>query len=252
MDVTEATFQADVLDRSHELPVVVDFWAEWCGPCRALTPALERAASDRAGKLELVKVDTDANPELARAFRIQGIPAVKAFRDGQVVAEFVGAQPRAAVEQFMDSLLPSKVDLLVASGDEQSLREAVELEPSRAEAAVPLARLMYARGDSEEALVLLSGVPGSFAADGLAARIELERDADSEAGPIDQARLQQAFEAYDRGDREEALNLLLSMMPAADGHRDELRRVVVGILDELPVDAPLARDARRRLAAVLY
>jgi putative thioredoxin len=252
MDVTEATFQADVLDRSHELPVVVDFWAEWCGPCRALTPMLERAASERAGRVELVKVDTDANPELARVFRIQGIPAVKAFRDGQVVDEFVGAQSPAVVEQFLDSLLPSKVDLLVASGDEDSLREAVELEPTRAEAAVPLARIMHARGESDEALVMLARVTGSFAADGLMARIELERDADSEAEPIDAARLQQAFAAHDRGDREQALDLLLAMMPEADGRRDELRRVVVGILDELPVDDPLARDARRRLATALY
>src|ERR1700683_3413883 len=100
MDVSESTFQTAVIERSHELPVVVDFWAEWCGPCRQLSPVIERAVADRAGKVELAKVDTDANPQLSRAFGIQGIPAVKAFRDGKVVAEFVGAQPPAQVASF--------------------------------------------------------------------------------------------------------------------------------------------------------
>ncbi|MGB8879688.1 MAG: thioredoxin domain-containing protein, partial [Solirubrobacteraceae bacterium] len=152
MDVTEATFQAAVLDRSHTIPVVVDFWADWCGPCRQLGPVLERGADARAGKLELVKVDVDANPGLARTFRIQGIPAVKAFRDGRLVAEFTGAQPSTAVEEFLDSLLPSEADGLVQRGDEESLRRANELEPTRADAAVPLARILKSRGETDEAL----------------------------------------------------------------------------------------------------
>jgi putative thioredoxin len=252
MDVTEASFQVDVIERSRALPVVVDFWAEWCGPCRQLGPVLERAVAARAGKLELAKVDTDANPGLARAYGIQGIPAVKAFRDGGVVSEFVGVQPPQAIDHFLDSLLPSEADLLVSEGDEASLRRAVQLEPSRADAAVPLARLMHARGESEDALSVLAEVPGSFAADGLAARIELERAAIGEDAPVDQARLQAAFAAHDRGDHADALDLLLAMLPEADGRKDDLRRVVVGILDELPVDDPLARDSRRRLASALY
>jgi putative thioredoxin len=251
MDVSESNFQSAVLDRSHAVPVVVDFWASWCGPCRQLGPVLERAASARADKLELAKVDVDADPGLARAFGIQGIPAVKAFRDGRVVAEFVGAQPPAAVEQFLDSLLPSEADALVERGDEASLRRAHELEPTRADAAVPLARILKDRAEIDEALTVLARVPGSFAADGLTARIALESAArNSPQPPVPD--LSEAFAALDAGEHERGLDLLLGALPSADGARDDVRRVVVGVLDELGVEHPLARDARRRLASALY
>ncbi|HUZ27644.1 MAG TPA: tetratricopeptide repeat protein [Solirubrobacteraceae bacterium] len=244
MDITEHEFPQKVIERSRSVPVVVDFWAEWCGPCRQLTPLLEQAVAERP-PIELVKVNTDQAQTLAREYGIQGIPAVKAFRDGKLVAEFVGAKPRPAVEQFLDSLLPSPADALVVAGDEASLRQALELEPTRADAAVPLAKLLLARGESDEALEILRRVPGSFAADGLAARIELQRG-------TSMPDLARAFAAWDQGDREQALELLLDALPGADGTREDIRRVVVGILDELGVDDPLARQARRRLASALY
>jgi thioredoxin len=118
-DVTEATFETEVVGRSDELPVVVDFWAEWCGPCRMLTPVLEREVAARKGRVALAKVDVDANPGLAQQFGVRGIPAVKAFRRGHVVREFVGALPPDAVAEFLDALLaPSPAEGLLEEGDD--------------------------------------------------------------------------------------------------------------------------------------
>jgi putative thioredoxin len=168
IDVTDATFPSEVVERSKQVPVVVDLWAEWCGPCRTLTPILESVIDATDGKVVLAKVDVDSNPQVSQAFQVQGIPAVFALKDGKVVDSFVGAQPQAAVQAFVDGLLPtqeqSELDRLLAAGDEASLRAALDLEPGHTTAVVGLAELRVAKGgDGEvaEALALLERIPES-------------------------------------------------------------------------------------------
>jgi len=249
VDVTEATFQSEVVERSRELPVVVDFWADWCGPCKALSPALEKAEAARAGKVLLAKVDVDSNQNLGAQFQVQGIPAVKAFRDGAVVDEFVGALPPARVEAFFDGLVPSRADELLAAGDELSLREAAEAEPSRADIAVALAKARLERGAEDEALEAVENHEADFAAAGIAARVRLTK-----AGiGID------AFAALDRGERESALDSLVAKIVEFDGtdnlsaedRRDLLRRAVIGILSDFDPADQRARTYRRKLSAAL-
>lgn len=252
--VTEESFDSQVLQRSHELPVVVDFWAEWCGPCKALSPALEAAAASREGKIELVTVDVDANQQLAALFRVQGIPNVKVFRDGEVVDEFTGALPPAKVEPFFDKFVPSRADDLLAAGDELSLREATELEPRRADLAVALAKARLERGAEDEALEAVADHESDFGAAGITARIRLTRaglGAD-------------AFTALGRGEREAAIDGLIDTLGelpqngdavsddlTAEEARDLLRRAVVGILSESDPGDPTSRIYRRKLAAAL-
>ena len=167
VDATDATFEDVVLGRSSEVPVVVDLWAPWCGPCTTLGPILERVVAATDGAVELVKVNVDENPAISASFRVQSIPAVFALRDGAVVDQFIGAQPEAAVQAFVDRLAPSRseADLLAdegtAAGDEALLRRALELQPDHEAAIVGLSGLLVARGDTEEAVALLGRIPGS-------------------------------------------------------------------------------------------
>ena len=243
VDISEAQFQTAVIERSRELPVVVDFWAPWCGPCRQLTPALEKAADARKGKVELVKVNTDEAQTISRAFQIQGIPAVKAFKDGREVAQFVGAVPPSKVESFFDALVPSEAEQLVAAGDEASLRQALELEPTRRDARVKLAQLLFDRGERDEALQLVSGIEGDFAAEGLAARIRLEES---------DAAYAEVFKLLDQGEREQALDALIAAIPTSDGLKDDIRRAVVGILSSYEQGDATAREYRMKLSSALY
>jgi putative thioredoxin len=244
-DVEEREFMERVVERSRELPVVVDFWADWCGPCKALSPALEKAANERSGKVELAKVDVDRNQMLAQSFGVRGIPAVKAFKDGRVVDEFTGAIPPAEVERFFDRLVPSEADELAGrADDEASLRQALDLDPRHKDAAVALAKLLLKRGDHEEARGLVEPLQHDYAAAALIARIKLAEDGTAPEG---------AFEAWDDGDYERALELLQEALASAPDQddRDLLRQVMVGIFTELGPESELASRYRRRLAAAL-
>ena len=164
IDVTDATFEDEVLERSTQVPVVVDLWASWCGPCRSLGPILEKLVAEREGEVVLAKVDVDANVRVAASFQVQSIPAVYAIRDKRVVSGFIGAQPEATVRAWLAEVAPdpTEVDLLIAAGDEPSLRKALALEPANATAIVSLATLLVDSGDDaakEEALQLLGRLP---------------------------------------------------------------------------------------------
>ena len=231
-DVTDATFTTDVVERSRTVPVVVDLWAEWCGPCRTLGPILEKVVADAGGQVELAKVDIDANPSVASMFQVQSIPAVYAMKDGKVVDGFLGAQPEWQVAEFVQRLYPSaedrEVDRLVAAGDEASLRAALELEPSEETVIVALAELLVSDGRAEEGLALLERIPESAATRRVAA-------------------LARTGGLADAGDLDARLDSLLSQVK----DDDDARQQFVDLL-ELIEDPDAAGAWRRKLAARLF
>ena len=232
LDVTDDTFERDVLDRSTEVPVVVDLWAEWCGPCRTLGPILERVVGATDGKVELVKVDVDANPRVATTFQVQSIPAVFALKDRKIVDSFIGALPEPAVQEFVDRLAPvaTEADRLVAAGDEASLRAALELQPDHAGAVTGLAELLVARGDRDGALALLERIPETAETRRIAALARVGDDVVGDDGV--EARLDALLERV-KDD-------------------DDARQQFVDLLEVLGADDPRTATYRKRLTARLY
>jgi putative thioredoxin len=217
IDVTDATFERDVLESSERVPIVVDLWAPWCGPCKTLGPTLEKVVEATGGAVELVKVNVDDNPRISATFQVQSIPAVYAIRDRQVVDAFVGAQPEQVVAQFVSRLAPqpTEADQLVAAGDEASLRRALELQPDHHDGVVALARLLVAGGDSESALELLGRIPETPQSRQVAAEARLAaQQIDVSEGEVD-VRLDQLLERVkeESDARQEFLDLLETLGP---------------------------------------
>jgi putative thioredoxin len=236
VDVSDATFETEILERSEQVPVVVDLWAEWCGPCRTLGPIIEQVVAETNGDVVLAKVDVDANPGLSQMFQVQGIPAVHAVYQRKVVASFVGAQPEAKVRQFVAQLLPSAEEkalaALIAAGDEASLRQALELAPGDEQATLALAELLVHAGRGDDALELLAKIPETPEARHLAALARTGADADPVAaddGPLAgvEAKLDELLTRVKGDDdaRQEFLDLLEVMGPA-DPRTAEYRKAL--------------------------
>jgi putative thioredoxin len=260
VEVTDATFAQEVLEESHRRPVVVDFWAEWCQPCRLIGPVLERLAEEHAGNFLLAKLDTDTNPQASTAFRIQGIPAVKAFRDGQMVSEFVGAIPERAIRQWLEPLLPTEADRVVEQAEQEEsagrledadrlYRQVLAGDPGNVLAALGAARLAIGRGELEEGRRLLEPLRPDPEAERLLNAIEVSQW----ASPNGEGPLAAAERAAAEGRFQEALETFLAAVRnGGDEERRRAREAMLKVFSVLGEDEPLTAEYRRKLAAALY
>lgn len=232
MDVTDATFQTDVIERSSTVPVVVDLWAPWCGPCKTLGPIIEKVIDETNGQVVLAKVNVDENPQISAAFQVQSIPAVYVIANGQVVDGFMGAQPETVIREFVSRLVPSEssqaVRKLIEAGDEESLRVALSMEPGNPDAVVAMAKLLVKTERSEEALQILARIPETDEVRRVAATARLAAD------PVDD------FDAQ--------LTQLLDHVKADEAARQKF----LDILETMGPDDPRTARYRKQLTARLF
>jgi putative thioredoxin len=272
-DITQQEFGQEVLQRSHEVPVVVDFWATWCGPCKTLGPMLEQAAADYDGRFELVKVDVDQNQALAQQFGIQSIPTVVAFKDGKPVSQFMGAVPDAQLREFLDALMPTELDLMVdrardlaLEGDEEAASalysQVLEQVPDHVEAGTGLASLLIARNETDSALIILGRLPRTAEVERLeaAARMTASQGVDLTdleqrvaADPSDHpARIELGTALAAKGEYEAGLDHLLEVVRTKDDHLDDARAAMIDVFGVLGPEHPVTQAYRKALANALF
>ena len=272
-DINQQEFGTEVLQRSHEVPVVVDFWAEWCGPCKTLGPALATVAAEYAGKFELVKVDVDQNQALSQQFGVQSIPTVIAFKNGTPVSQFMGAIPEPQIRQFIDAVLPTELDLmveqardLVLGGDEMAasavFSQVLERQPDHVEAGTGLASLLIANDDTDSALIVLGRLPRTSEVEKLeaAALVTAARGADvseleaklSASPDADNIRIELARALAANGEHEAALDHLLAVVMRKGDLIEEARQGMIDVFGLLGDEHPLTVSYRKALANALF
>jgi putative thioredoxin len=272
-DVDTANFPQDVLQRSREVPVVVDFWATWCQPCLILGPILEKVAADSGGTFELVKVDVDSNQELSAQYGVQGIPMVVAFRDGKIADSFTGALPEPAVRQWIEGILPTEMDLMVDQARtalledddvaaEHILRQVLDQQSDHSEAGASLASMLIERGETDEAMIVLGRLAPDSEVDRLQSAARLKASSGQDLSELEaqlaaddsneEARLDLAKALASQSEFEPALDHLLAVVRAKGPKKEDARVAILDIFGVLGDEHPLTQTYRRQLATALF